>query len=229
MIQTFEPNSILLSINAVYTCVYSKWHASRDKREACLEIFQENSYKSFCNVEAYISKISGEVKFSLYVLRFRESAYFFDRNAERLGHILCWSKILSSLRNTRTPPLSSCLPTPLSLVPPSLISFPALSHLFFISSSSHFLSLSLSLLLYPPCSSPFHQLAPACLLLHKHWTQSTIIVMCCRVISGLADRSPSPRSLFLLLLFSAFSMGRYFSGPIYMSASSDEHSVLSLL
>lgn len=82
----------------------------------------------------------------------------------------------------------------------------------------------LSSLLYPPCSSSFHQLAPARLLLHKHWTQSTIIVMCCRVISGLADRSPSPslppstpspplRSLFLMLLFSVFLLARLRFSP----------------
>lgn len=102
------------------------------------------------------------MKFSLYVLRFRESAHFFDRNAEHLDHVLCWSKILFSLRNTRTPSLSSCLPTPLSLVPPSLISFPALSHLFFISSSSHFLSLSLSLPLVATLPSLFVTVSSTC-------------------------------------------------------------------
>lgn len=167
--------------------------------------------------------------------------------------ILCWNNIsLLSLCLFVTQEhrryLHVCQPRYLS-VPPSLISFlarPRLSlslsfSLFFIPISvaparCRYLSFSLfpflcsvlvplSSLLYPPCSSSFHQLAPARLLLHKHWTQSTIIVMCCRVISGLADRSPSPslppstpspsplRSLFLMLLFSVFLLARLRFSP----------------
>ena len=166
-------------------------------------------------------------------LAIRESAHFFDlRGAERLGHVLCWSKILSSpcllVTQEHRRYLHVCQPRYLSFLSlwspfplsRASLSFPLLSYPSFFSLSPSYssfvlsLSLSLSSLLYPPCSSSFHQPAPARLLLHKHWTQSTIIVMCCRVISGLADRSPSPRSLFLLLLFSVFSLGRRFSRPI---------------
>lgn len=127
------------------------------------------------------------------------------RNASRYLRV-CQPRYLSFLRLSS--PFSLCrasLSIPVSVAPAhrrhlSLSLFPFLCSVLVPPSSA----------LYPPCSSSFHQLAPARLLLHKHWTQSTIIVMCCRVISGLADRSPSPRSLLLMLLFSAFLLGRCF-------------------
>lgn len=141
--------------------------------------------------------------------------------SEHLGHVPCRSKpLFLSARPAAArrcsfslPPrrprhkntaatLSRCLPTPLSLVPSvfDLLSRFPVSHFLPLCPSrldrAPFPSLSVSLFLsHPPLfSSSFHQLALllGCLS-HKHRTQSTIIVMCCRrVISGLPDRAAPP-------------------------------------
>ena len=97
------------------------------------------------------------------------------------------SLLLSPQHENTAATLSRCLPTPLSLGssvfdrPSRLFSRPAVG---------------LSVVRIPPS---LFVIVSSTLLLPDHRTQSTIIVMCCRVTSGLADRPRPPRSSITML------------------------------